>query len=73
MLIFVKGKRIGIEIKFADAPAATRSMHIAVDNLKIERLYVVHPGKERYPLTDKIEVIPLEELLETLESESPKQ
>lgn len=48
-------------------------MHIAVDNLKIERLYVVHPGKERYPLTDNIEVISLEDLLETLQAESQKQ
>ncbi len=73
MLIFIQGKRIGIEIKYADAPTATRSMHIAVDNLKIERLYVVHPGKERYPLTDNIEVISLEDLLETLGVESSKQ
>ena len=73
LLIFIQGKRIGIEIKYADAPTATRSMHIAVDNLKIERLYVVHPGKESYPLTDNIEVISLEDLLETLGVESSKQ
>jgi predicted AAA+ superfamily ATPase len=63
LLLFINGKRIGVEIKYSDAPRTTRSMHIALENLKLDHLYVVHPGKERHPLAPKIEAIPLAELL----------
>jgi predicted AAA+ superfamily ATPase len=39
------GKRIGIEVKFTDAPALTRSMKIAMTDLKLARMIVVYPGK----------------------------
>jgi hypothetical protein len=40
----------------------TRSMAIALEDLKLERLFVVYPGRERYRLQNKIEVIPLSAL-----------
>lgn len=66
LLVFRQGRRLGVEIKYADAPKTTRSMHIATDNLKLDRLFVVHPGKDRYEIAPKIEVIPLAELLHHL-------
>ena len=63
LLVFRKSQRIGVEIKYADAPGTTRSMHIAMDNLKLDRLFVVHPGKDHYEIAPKIEVISLSGLL----------
>lgn len=60
-LLIVKGnKRYGFEFKFADAPSATKSMHTVIEDLNLEKLWVVYPGKKRYPLFDKIELISLE-------------
>ncbi len=67
LLLFLGGKRIGIEIKYSDAPRTTRSMHIAMEDLKLDHLFVVHPGKDRYEIADQIEVISLWDLLSELE------
>ena len=37
----------------------TRSMHIALADLKLDALYVVYPGSLRYPLADRVEAVPL--------------
>lgn len=59
LLLFKDGRRIGVEIKRADAPRLTPSMRIAMTDLKLERLIVIYPGEQRYALTDKIDVLPL--------------
>lgn len=66
-LLLMRGSEaIGVEVKYADAPRATRSMRIAVGDLKLSRSYVVHPGTARYELGDGAEAIGLEELLSEL-------
>ncbi len=59
LLMFRYGKRIGVEFKWADAPSLTRSMNIAMQDLKLDALYVAYPGDRRYTLADRIEVVPL--------------
>jgi hypothetical protein len=62
-LIMVKdGRLIGVECKRMDAPKLTPSMQIAMTDLKLDRIAVIYPGIKRYPLTDKIEAVPLREL-----------
>ena len=39
--------------------AVTPSMRIAMNDLKLDSLYVVYPGLHRYKLTDSIEAVPL--------------
>ncbi|MBC2705968.1 ATP-binding protein [Desulfobacula sp.] len=62
LLFFRKGKRYGVEFKFNEAPGITKSMHIAVKDLSLDYLWVVYPGKEEYPVTDKIMVRPLNKI-----------
>ncbi|HBR15810.1 MAG TPA: hypothetical protein DD723_09790 [Candidatus Omnitrophica bacterium] len=63
-LVFSKGGRMyGVEIKRADAPTVTPSMRIAFEDLKLERLAVIYPGKKRYSLHKKIDVVPFETIL----------
>lgn len=63
LLLFKRGRRIGVECKRADAPTLTPSMRIAAADLKLDELLVVYPGEKRYPLGDKVEVVPLAELV----------
>jgi len=62
LLVFVDGRRLGFEFKYADVPAVTRSMSIARDDLKLYRLLVVHPGKRSYPLDSWVEAVALADL-----------
>jgi predicted AAA+ superfamily ATPase len=59
LLLMIGGKRIGVEVKYADAPGPTKSMRIAMSDLSLDRLYVVYPGRESYDLDKKIRVVPL--------------
>lgn len=63
-LLMVKdGRRIGVEFKLSDAPTLTPSMRIALQDLALERLYVVYPGQRRYALAERVEAVPLAALL----------
>lgn len=50
---------VGFEIKRQDAPKRSRSMDIAVQDLKLRKLYVVYPGERSYALGDRIQALPL--------------
>jgi predicted AAA+ superfamily ATPase len=63
LVLFKRGRRIGIECKRADAPTLTPSMRIALDNLKLDELMVVYPGEKRYRLAKGVEVVPLAQLV----------
>jgi len=62
LLLLHGGKRLGVEIKRADAPALTASKRIAFADLQLDRLVVLYPGSRCYPLADGIGVIPLADL-----------
>jgi predicted AAA+ superfamily ATPase len=62
LLLLRRGQRWGFEFKCTDAPKTTKSMHVALDDLKLEHLWVVYPGTLRYSLTEKITALPLREI-----------
>jgi len=66
LLLFLKGRRIGIEIKRADAPKMTPSMASALDDLDLHRLLVVYPGSIRYALRPRVEVMSLAQCMAEL-------
>lgn len=62
-LLVVRGRRrLGFEFKLGSAPDATASMHTALRDLKLQKLWVIHAGKDRYKLTPDIEAIPIHRL-----------
>ncbi|MDD4356502.1 MAG: ATP-binding protein [Smithellaceae bacterium] len=62
-LVVVKDGRIfGVECKWIDAPRLTPSMRIAKDDLKLEKIIVVYPGKRRYEIAKNIHAIPLQQI-----------
>ncbi len=62
LLLEAKGRLWGVEFKYADAPKLTASMRSALSDLNLEKLWVVHPGMESYPLADKVDVFGLDQL-----------
>jgi predicted AAA+ superfamily ATPase len=62
LLLMLRGKRYGVEIKYGDAPSSTKSMRIALEDLTLEKLFVIYPGEQAYQLDEKIEVIPLSQM-----------
>ncbi|MBI3371781.1 MAG: ATP-binding protein [Betaproteobacteria bacterium] len=70
LLMFKHGLRVGVEFKRVDAPKMTASMHIALQDLKLDALYVVYPGERRYTLMPRdgtpsgvqVQAIPLTDL-----------
>jgi uncharacterized protein len=62
LLIFLHGARFGFEFKYADAPAVTKSLHAARDDLKLRRAFVVHPGTKTYPLNAWCEAVAIGDL-----------
>ena len=66
-LLIVRGKkRYGFEIKRTDEPRTTRSMRVALEDLRLDRLYVVHAGTQSFPLDDRIDAVTWTRLRESL-------
>lgn len=63
LLMFKGAQRVGVEFKRADTPVITKSMRIAIDDLKLDYLYIVYPGPHRFKLETGIEAVPLWALL----------
>lgn len=55
-------RRVGFEFKFSSAPKPTKGFWQALQDLEIERAYVVAPVERRYPLAENVEVIPVGEV-----------
>jgi len=67
-LLVVRGRtRLGFEMKRTTAPAVTRSMRTALNDLKLGRLDVVHAGPDTFPLAPRIRAVALRRLLEDLD------
>ena len=64
LLMETGGQRIGVEFKRADAPTATRSMHLAITDVGLDELWVVYPGTRAYALEDRIKVRPLKDCIQ---------
>ena len=63
LLIFKDQQGVSVEFKRSDAPGLTGTMQVALCDLKLDKLYVVYPGHQRYALAPNVEVVPLTALL----------
>lgn len=62
LLVVKDGRRFGFEIKRTDSPRPTPGMRSAVEALELERLFVIHAGKQAWPMAERIEAVPLAQL-----------
>jgi len=69
LFFILNGKRWGIEFKFSEAPTSTRSMRIAIENLKLHKLLIVYPGDTAYPIDEHIAVCPIDHVFRCVDGE----
>ncbi len=62
LLIVRGGRRYGFEMKYLDSPTTTKSMHVALEDLRLERLWVIYPGSRAFSLSKKIVALPLADI-----------
>ena len=63
LLMFRDGQRIGYEVKYTDRPRLSKSQHLALKYLRLDRLILVIPGAADYPIEDRIHVRGLNTLI----------
>ncbi|MSU77519.1 MAG: ATP-binding protein [Gemmataceae bacterium] len=66
LLLFIRGKRYGIEFKTTAAPEMTKSLHIALADLKLDQAWIVYPGAESYRIHERVEAISLQAIVKSL-------
>ena len=66
-LLVVRGRRrLGFEFKRTDAPRLSSSMTTALDTLGLERIEVVHAGRDSYPMHRRVRALSISGVLEDL-------
>lgn len=66
-LLWLRGsRRRGFEFKRTEAPSVTPSMRIALKDLRLDRLDVIHAGAQTFPLAERIRAVALPRLLTAL-------
>ena len=58
LLVIERGRRIGFEVKFNEAPRVTATMHSVAETLALDHLFVVCPTPHAYPVDAGITVLP---------------
>jgi hypothetical protein len=73
-LVLIKdGRMLGVECKRVDAPRMTPSMGTAREDLHLEQIAVVYPGKKRYALGHGVTAVPLNSVVEGMNGLFPKK
>lgn len=57
LLVLQGGKRLGYEFKFSESPEISKSMHIAMEDLKLDSITIINPGKDNYDVDKNINVM----------------
>ncbi|MBM4035105.1 MAG: ATP-binding protein [Planctomycetes bacterium] len=66
-LLVVRGNaRLGIEVKRTTAPALTPSMRIALRDLRLGRLDLIHAGEQTFPMAERVRAVAFSRLLGSL-------
>lgn len=55
-------RRIGFEIKLSSAPSLSKGFWSAMKDLQLEQAYIVAPVETGYPIAEKVEVLPANDL-----------
>ncbi|MDE2731427.1 MAG: ATP-binding protein [Bacteroidota bacterium] len=59
LLAFDGGRRIGVEFKRSSSPRMTRSLYSALEDLKLDQVFLIYPGTDRFPLHKRVEAVGL--------------
>lgn len=71
-LVVMRGiRRLGFEVKRTVAPKATPSLLTALEDLKLERIEVLHAGRDTFPLAERIRALSAYRLWDDIEPLTP--
>ena len=63
LLVIHGTQRLGFEIKRSSSPRLTKSMHSALNDLRLKRLDIIHAGESTFPIAKRVRAVPLSNLL----------
>ena len=63
LLVVERGRRIGFEVKFNEAPRVTAAMRNVGETLALDHLFVVCPTPSAYPVAPGITVLPITDVV----------
>jgi len=66
VLEFSGKEKWAIEIKRSSTPSLSKGFHIACDDIKADRRYVVYSGNDKFPMSNCVTAIPLWSLMQEL-------
>ncbi len=62
LLVVKSGKKLGFEIKYSDVPKITRSMNSVIEDLGLDKLFLIYQGKRKLQLQERIFALPANEI-----------
>lgn len=62
LLVLKDGKRYGFEVKYSEVPKITKSMHLVIEDLNLDKLYIINKGSRALPMDDKIHLLPASQI-----------
>ncbi len=66
LLVVRGGQRLGFEWKRTEAPSVTPSMRVAMTDLRLDELVVVHGGRESWTMGERMRAVAASDLLEAI-------
>lgn len=66
LLLDPEGINTGFEFKLSESLRSTKSMHSALNDLSLDHLYIVYPGRKAYRLDSRISALPIYSVPETV-------
>jgi hypothetical protein len=72
LLLIKEGRRLGVEMKRADAPRMTPSIRVAIADLRLEQVVILYPGDQEYEIAENTRVAGLSSLSAGYEALFPR-
>jgi predicted AAA+ superfamily ATPase len=63
LIVEADGARVGVEVKRTDQPRLTPSIRHALADLELDRVILIHAGKQAFPLAPRVDAIPAHQVL----------
>ena len=63
LLLMHEGRRLGFEIKRSEKPAISKSMRIVQEDLHLDQLFLIYPGKRRIEVERNVVFLPARDLV----------
>jgi hypothetical protein len=65
LLMLKRGHRIEVDCKPVDGPRLTPSMRTGLEDLELEKIFVIYPGNLTFQIADRVTALPISELGKT--------